>query len=838
MVQIVTANSTPPNTFIAILGGKKSTLLTQTSIAAILAENNLTEEEATTIMCGADTIYEGLEAIGFPVVDDSVPVPPEWTTIPSITGTTIQGSTLTGVDGVVEGGTITGRQWRRNGNNISGATTNTYVLDTPDIGTQITYRQTATNEAGSVSSVSNPTATITAIPAPVFTVIPSITGSAIVGETLTGSDGTISGGTVSVRQWQRNGTNISGATSSTYVVTEDDLDTTLVFKVTATGAGGTTDGYSNPTDEVGTPAPTFPSGATLLLYGSDASPTSGLWKNRATGLELPANLIGNARPMENPHLSLSGNNVTTTQSVAGVDAALKAVRFQHISGSSPYRRLVERRLAAGTYTLQLDAIDNSGSGSVIRIGGFGSAYLSANKSITGSWATYSHTFTIAAETTVALDVTVGTGAAAFDVSVDNMAIVSGSSPIVVSPTVDLNPAMIPALLGPNKSGNVVETNQATQSNARVGLGLPEIQRSAVSFVAAVRMDPAFNEVLGSIAPLINERESASQELNSTNGLIFGPHGGSYKLSGISSTGTGTSAAGPSKAGWCVLIGTAGATGTDLWVNDVKVATTSTAYQGGTFSALELFGMRNMLNLQFPGKIAMLGMWERKLSPSEVADAYAAAVAQIAAHGETFTNFNTFMIGEGDSITAGSGDSFGGYFNRAGRLHTTRLQGIRYAVAGATMNASPADGANDIGALNRRVAVDAKIAEVIALGKRAIFSVLIGANNSGSFNSDPTPYFDRLKAYTDDRKALGAKIVVQTLTDSNVYTGTQRTNVGIFNQMLRDGVTAGYFDACADHAATAMGTWSGTNFGDDVHPNVAGHTLMAATLQAAVAPLVI
>lgn len=589
----------------------------------------------------------------------------------------------------------------------------------------------------------------------------------------------------------------------------------------------------------GTPPPTFPSGAALLLYGSDASATSPLWKNRAAGSEVPVNLVGTARPMENPHLATTTNNVTRTASVAGVDGALKAVRYQYVSGSTPLGRIVQRRLPAGTYTMQVDAIDNSGSGSVIRIGGSGSSHQSGNKNVGGSWATYTHTFTLASATTVGIEICGAATPTAFDVTIDNVAIVIGSSPITVASGVDPHAVITPTVIGPNKSGNVVEATGAILSTARVALGLPEAQRSAVSFVAAVRMDPASAETSGTIFPILNEVESAS-ELNSANGLIFGQYVGGFRLSGTSSSGVDTLSAGAQKAGWCILVATAGAAGTDLWVNKVKVASKATAYTGGTFNAVEILGLRNGLATQFPGKLAVLGMWERKLSDAEVAAAYAAAVEQVTAQGETFTDYNSFLIGEGDSITAGSGDggSLGGYLPRAGRLFTSRLQSIRYAVPGASLIASPTDGTNYINTVTRMAAVDAKIAEVVALGKRAIFSVLIGANSTTQFNSDPTPYFDLLKTYTDGRKALGAKIVVQTMTAQSGLTGTQYTNIDVFNQMLRDGVTSGFFDACVDHDATAMGTWSGTNFADTVHPNATGHALMATTFEAAVAPLVI
>ncbi|MBB4857193.1 hypothetical protein HNO88_000500 [Novosphingobium chloroacetimidivorans] len=68
---------------------------------------------------------------------------------------------------------------------------------------------------------------------PRFTVQPAITGTAQVGQTLTGVSGTIGDGTVTARQWLRNGAAISGATAATYVVQAGDVGAVLTYEVTA-----------------------------------------------------------------------------------------------------------------------------------------------------------------------------------------------------------------------------------------------------------------------------------------------------------------------------------------------------------------------------------------------------------------------------------------------------------------------------------------------------------------------------------------------------------------------------------------------------------------------------
>ena len=86
------------------------------------------------------------------------------TVAPAITGTAQEGQTVTCSTGTWTGTpTITyAYQWKRNGNNIGGATSSSYLLVLADVGQSITCTVTATNFVGSASANSN---TITPISA-------------------------------------------------------------------------------------------------------------------------------------------------------------------------------------------------------------------------------------------------------------------------------------------------------------------------------------------------------------------------------------------------------------------------------------------------------------------------------------------------------------------------------------------------------------------------------------------------------------------------------------------------------------------------------------------------
>lgn len=85
--------------------------------------------------------------------------------------------------------------------------------------------------------------------APVNTVAPAISGTLIVGQTLTCTSGTWTSDTGLIPpylyQWKRGGVNIGGATSSTYTLVSADAGTAITCQVTATDSDGSTNALSN-----------------------------------------------------------------------------------------------------------------------------------------------------------------------------------------------------------------------------------------------------------------------------------------------------------------------------------------------------------------------------------------------------------------------------------------------------------------------------------------------------------------------------------------------------------------------------------------------------------------
>lgn len=193
-----------------------------------------------------------------PTVSARQQAPPANTAEPTIAGSPAQGQTLTASPGTWTSDTTPSfaYQWLRcpasggasDGSDcasIDAATTTSYVVAAGDVGFRLRVRVTATNPDGQSVKASNATAVVTVQAGPPNTAPPTITGSAVVGESLTANPGTWTGtGIAFAYLWSRCDavgaacTDITTATQSTYTVVTADAGKTLRVKVTATNTSG------------------------------------------------------------------------------------------------------------------------------------------------------------------------------------------------------------------------------------------------------------------------------------------------------------------------------------------------------------------------------------------------------------------------------------------------------------------------------------------------------------------------------------------------------------------------------------------------------------------------
>ena len=206
------------------------------------------------------------------------PAAPVAIAAPVISGDSVVGSTLTASSGTwSDPAAALSYSWRRcddagNCTPIDGATGTAYTLTSGDVGSSIRIRVTAANAGGQNTATSAATAQVAPAPtpAPSDITLPSISGDAIVGATLTADPGSWTDpSAVFSYAWQRcdgSGacTTIAGATNATYTPRGDDLGDTIIVSVTAANAGGQNTVTSAATAQVApapTPAPSGQSGA-------------------------------------------------------------------------------------------------------------------------------------------------------------------------------------------------------------------------------------------------------------------------------------------------------------------------------------------------------------------------------------------------------------------------------------------------------------------------------------------------------------------------------------------------------------------------------------------------
>ncbi|MFV3078162.1 hypothetical protein, partial [Niveispirillum fermenti] len=169
--------------------------------------------------------------------------PPVNSVVPSVTGTATVGNALTTSNGTWSDPDGDGRsysyQWYRaddtsgtNATAITGATSSSYTLTVSDAQKYLRAVVTANDGKGGTQTASSTWGLIAAVgnAAPVNSVVPSVTGTATVGNALTTSNGSwtdADGDPLSYSyQWYRaddtsgtNATAITGATSSNYTLT-------------------------------------------------------------------------------------------------------------------------------------------------------------------------------------------------------------------------------------------------------------------------------------------------------------------------------------------------------------------------------------------------------------------------------------------------------------------------------------------------------------------------------------------------------------------------------------------------------------------------------------------
>lgn len=116
---------------------------------------------------------------------------------------------------------------------------------------------------------------------PTNTVAPVVSGTPSVGQTLASTNGVWTNSpTGYTYQWKRNGSNISGATNSTYLLVTADVGATITITVVATNADGSASATSNGVGPIAAlPAKTY---ADFVAHIATLAPSSRTWETNAS----------------------------------------------------------------------------------------------------------------------------------------------------------------------------------------------------------------------------------------------------------------------------------------------------------------------------------------------------------------------------------------------------------------------------------------------------------------------------------------------------------------------------------------------------------------------------
>ena len=190
------------------------------------------------INAGNDTAILNLDQRGFArpsgshVDIGSVEVTPPSVAISPLSQTNIVGNNVAFV-ATATGDATLAYQWRFNGTNILGATSSSYTLTSVTTNSAGNYQVVVTNDFGAVTSV---VATLTVL------VPPTITAQPVDLTLLAGGSGNFSVAVIGESplsyQWQFNGTNISGATASSFAITNAQASNAGSYAVIITNSVG------------------------------------------------------------------------------------------------------------------------------------------------------------------------------------------------------------------------------------------------------------------------------------------------------------------------------------------------------------------------------------------------------------------------------------------------------------------------------------------------------------------------------------------------------------------------------------------------------------------------
>lgn len=203
---------------------------------------------------------------------------------PSISGTMKQGEVVTADPGTWAPGPATfGYQWLADGVAVPGATSRTFTPAASEVGKRLSVVVTASTAGYRPGVLESSRGALVAAPDAIASnTLPVVSGSPVVGGTLTTTTGTWTPVPTSFAyQWLADGTAISGATAASYVPVAGDVGKRLSVRVTARRAGSS-DGVASSTQTVAVKQSDFVNNTAPIVsgtaeVGSPLTASTGTW---------------------------------------------------------------------------------------------------------------------------------------------------------------------------------------------------------------------------------------------------------------------------------------------------------------------------------------------------------------------------------------------------------------------------------------------------------------------------------------------------------------------------------------------------------------------------------
>ena len=573
---------------------------------------------------------------------------------------------------------------------------------------------------------------------------------------------------------------------------------------------------------VTTVASALPAGALGVYYANQYSAATKAIPNAATATAVEGNLLRAPRRLFNN----TGFWGATNKS--GVTIADEVVTAN--DGSSDASTLVGTAgwyigckntsggtLAAGTYTVAIWAKSNSGSNEVFAFSGNNTATRSAVQTATTAWQRFTYTFTQAAAFNPGIVLLCSSnGSTNANLQICDFKLYAGSSApadIALAGHLYLGDTFVDTL--PVAGTGYVDLSNGGYGNIQFAAQTSYSTFTAISIAAKVVAGASYHSFLSKVQSY--GQLTAAFEIGSVPGFNFGTSVPKPQSPGLWN---------PLNQGYFAYTCRYDGTNNDVWINGARLVTQPSA-AGAAFNARDFFvGVTSAVSLTARHRVAAMALFPRALSNAEVAQAVTYLTAKINVDGLSLAAERIY-VAEGDSITGGFSYA---YPYLMGPNLAPYTIGANYGTSGASLATMSA----------RAATIDAILpADHATNGKKYILSVLIGANDAGSYAGGPTQYIADLKTYLSARKAAGWKIALATITPRNTDGGLTNTARATINPWITTtSVAGGWAHAVADFAGNAtMGPDAAaanlTLYADGLHPTAAGFALLEPIVRAAV-----